>query len=219
MHQLCLGLLLLLIPVFSAAQRSLSVSASVTPTTERVSYARRMFYPTSNGQLVEPIYINSAYWWTGVQAGASVQYTYAPGWSVSTGVWYRQLAVRQTRFQSEGTTTIRSRTVRVPVLLTFQSSPKRLSPYFSLGTLVDIPMSSRVIVRRTDQPTQRLWLDTEPGPYFHLLAGAGARYQLTKRYALVAQPMLTYNLGRFGGIRTHNPSFEFGLQTQVSYTF
>lgn len=203
--------------VHALAQRGLSVSATVTPTFCRTSYIQRVFYPNSEGQLVEPIYLNGVRWSTGFQAGGSAQYAWAPGWSVSTGVWFRQLTTRQARFGSEGATTIRNRAVRLPLLLNVQSSPKRLSPLFSLGMLFDVPMSARVIVTRADQPTQRLWLDSEPGPYFHVMVGAGGRYQPGKRYAFVAQPMLTYNLGRFGGIRTHNPSVEVGLQAQVSY--
>lgn len=219
MFRLIFCLVLLFATLSGFAQRSLSVSVSLVPTAERVSYNRRMFYPNSEGQMVEPIYINDKYWWTGLQAGASVQYKYAPGWSVSLGIWYRQLAVRQTRLDGDGVTTLRSRVVRVPLLLNAYTSPDRLSPYFYFGALVDVPMQTRVIATRTDQPAQRLWLDTEPGPYFWLLAGAGVRYRLNKQYALVAQPVITYNIGRFGGIRTHNPSFEIGMQGQVSYSF
>lgn len=201
------------------AQRRLSVSASVTPTFSRTSYLQRVFYPNSDGQLVEPIYLNGAFWSTGVQGGLSAQYAFSEGWSVSAGAWYRQLSTRQARFGSEGTNTIRNRAVRLPVLLNFQSSPRRLSPYFTLGMTFDIPMQSRVVVTRADQPIQRLWLDSEPGPFFNVLVGAGGRYQFKQRYAIVAQPILTYNLGRFGGLRSYNPSVDLGVQAQISYTF
>ena len=211
--------LLLAIPFISVAQSGWSVTVQVTPLAEQTNYPRRVFFPNSNGQIVEPIYLSGSRWATGVQGGVTAQYSFAPGWSVTAGAGYRQFSTQQARLGNDGTTTINSRAIRVPVLLNFQSSKKRLSPYFTVGTLLDFPLSSRVTVRRNDQPVQQLTLDTERGPVFYLMAGAGGRCRFSDRYALVIQPVLNYKVGRFGDGRSHNPAVEVGVQTQLSYSF
>lgn len=199
------------------AQQKWSVTAQVAPLAERTNYRRRTFYPNSNGQVVEPIYVSGARWATGIQAGGAVHYGFAPGWSVSLGGAYRQFTTRQARPGNDGTTLIRSRAIRVPVLLNFQASKKRLSPYFTVGALLDFPLASRVTVRRNDQTTQQLTLDVERGPVFYLMAGAGFHYRFGQRCALTAQPTISYQVGRFGDSRSYNPTTETGLQVQLVY--
>ena len=202
-------------------QRTVSISATVAPTLVRTNYNRTYLYPDSDGQIVEPIFLIGTVNAFGYLAGLGAHYTYAPGWSVAVGVWYSQASMRQVRpaAAGEGTTAVRNRTVRIPLLLSYQSSTQRLSPYFSLGLLLDFPFASRVVVTRSGQPTQRLRLTTDSGPVFQPLLGAGGRYQLGHRCALIVQPTWAYNLGRFGGARTYNSSYEVGVLTQVNYSF
>jgi hypothetical protein len=119
----------------------------------------------------------------------------------------------------EGMNNMRQRAIRIPLLLNFRSSDKRLSPYFSFGWLVDLPLTARVLVDRPDQGIQRLRLLTDKGPVFHVVAGAGVHYKLTPRYGLIVQPTASYNLGSFGGYASHNDSYALGLQTQLVYSF
>ncbi|GAB3496263.1 hypothetical protein GCM10027341_14770 [Spirosoma knui] len=217
-----LYVLLLLITLFNSCafgQKKVSVSVTAAPVFASTSYVRRYFYPNSDGQVVEPIFINGRRWSTGFSAGVTVQYTYAPGWSVASGLWYGQLSVRQERLpiMGEGQSTVSSRAIRLPFLVNYRSSTQRLSPYFSLGVLVDFPFTSRVVVTRANESTQRLSLDSGKGPVFQPLLSAGADYQLSSRYSLLVQPTWTYNMGRFGGSATYNPSFELSLLTQLVY--
>lgn len=212
--------------IFSAilvhAQPNLSVSVTLSPTLAHTNYGNRYFYPESDGQVVEPVYVNGSRWAFGPSVGLSVLYTYAPGWSVSSGVWFQQLGIRQSRqpLAGEGSVTFRKRALRIPLLVNYYTDQQRLSPCFSFGLLTDFPLTSRVVVSRVDESTQRLRLiPLNASPIFHLLLGAGARYKLTDRYTLIAQPVWTYNFGQLGGARTHDPSFELSLQTQLAYTF
>lgn len=202
-------------------QQKLSVSAMVAPTFSRTNYFYRYLYPESDGQVVEPVYLSGVRWAMGFQAGASVMYEYAPGWSVSSGVWYVQLTTRQARQPAagEGTVTVRSRAVRLPLLLNYASSTKRLSPYFSFGPLIDVPLTGRVVVRRGSQSTQYLRLETTKRPIFHALLGVGARYQLNDHYTLIAQPAWAYTFGQLGSASTNDPSFELSLRLQMVYWF
>lgn len=202
-------------------QQKLSVSATVAPTYMHTLYKSRFFYPNSDGQIVEPIYMSGKRWAPGYSVGASVLYNYAPGWSVASGIWYQQMTTRQARQTAagEGTTTVRNRAIRIPVLLNYASSTKRLSPYFSLGFLTDIPLPARVVVVRAGQSTQNLVLENSRRPVFNFMLGAGAKYQLSRRYTLLAQPVWTYQLGQLGGASSDNPSYELSLLTQLAYSF
>ncbi|ADB37480.1 outer membrane beta-barrel protein [Spirosoma linguale] len=202
-------------------QQKLLISATVAPSVSRTNYIHRYYYPNSDGQIVEPVYINGIRWATGYSAGVSVLYNYVPGWSVSSGIWFQQLTTRQARQTAAGsrTTTLHNRAVRIPLLLNYASSTNRLSPYFSFGLLTDIPLPSRVVVHRTGQSTQYLKLETSARPILHLLAGVGGQYQINKRCTLMAQPVWTYKFGQIGGASAYDSSFEVSLLTQIAYTF
>lgn len=202
-------------------QQKLAISATVAPTYSHTFYKSRFFYPNSDGQIVEPIYMSGKRWAPGYSAGLSVLYNYAPGWSVASGIWYQQLTTRQARQTAagDGTTTVHNRAIRIPILLNYASSTKRLSPYFSLGLLTDIPLSARVVVVRAAESTQNLVLENSHSPVFNLMLGAGAKYQLNRRCTLMAQPAWTYQLGQLGGANTDNPTFELSLLTQLAYSF
>ncbi len=205
----------------SFGQQKLSVSATVVPTVTYTAHKFRFLYPDSDGQIVEPVYLNGPRWASGYSAGVSAIYTYAPGWSVSSGIWYQQLTTRQSRQPAagEGNVTVFNRFVRLPLLLTYCSSTKRLTPCFSFGALTDLPIPSRVVVERGSDPTQYLRLETYKRPIFHLLLGAGVQYQLNRHYTLIAQPTWTYKFGQLGGASFNDPSFGFSLLTQVAYVF
>lgn len=205
---------------FAFSQRTISISATASPTLVRTNHNRTYLYPESDGQIVEPIFLAGTVNTAGYTSGLGAQYTYAPGWSVAAGVWYSQTGRQQARLPAagEGTTTLRSRTLRLPLLLNYQPLTRRLSPYFSLGLLLDFPLNARVIVDRADQPMQRLRLRNDKGPVFQPSLGAGGRYQVNNRWALIVQPVWSYNLGRFGGSRTYNSSYEVNVLAQVTYT-
>ena len=217
----CLIALVFFTTTFSWGQPTLSVSATGSPTFSRTVYGYRYFYPESDGQIVEPVYVNGPRWATGYSAGLSVRYEYTPGWSVSSGIWYQSVSFRQARQPSagEGTVTLRNRVVRFPILLNYALSSKRLSPYFSLGFLIDLPLTGRVVVTRNTEPTQTLRLKTTPRPIFQGMLGAGIQYKLTERYTLLAQPAWTYTFGQLGGASTNDSTFEVSLLTQVAYSF
>lgn len=200
-------------------QRTVSVSATVAPALVRTNYNRTFLYPDSDGQVVEPIFLAGTTHAIGYSAGLTVCYAYAPGWSATAGIWYGQAALRQARpVAGDGTTAIRSQAVRLPLLLNYHPT-RRLSPYFSLGLLLDFPLTSRVVVMRPGLPTQRLRLRTNAGPVFKPMLGAGGRYRLNDRFALIVQPVWVYTLGRFGGGQTADSSYEMSVLTQVTYQF
>ena len=229
-------ILLLLLPRLGRSQQKIFVSATLAPTFSHTAYKYRYLFPESNGQVVEPVYLHGSRWASGASAGASVLYEYTPGWSVESGIWFQQLATRQTRDPSAGlgTVTLNSRAMRIPVLLNYalssggkpqhrlsqrRLSQRRLSPCFTLGMFLDMPLTSQVIVRRDGEVTQFLRLKTLVRPIFHGMLSAGGQYDLTDRIRLIAQPTWTYTFGQLGGGNANSPSFELSLLMQAAYSF
>ncbi|GAB3988401.1 hypothetical protein GCM10028807_10980 [Spirosoma daeguense] len=213
--------LLFCLSTVAVAQQKLEISATGAPTFVSAEYNYRYFYPDSDGQIVEPIFMNGKRLLPGFVTGLTATYTYSPGWSVSSGIWYQQLTTRQARMAiaGYGRTTVHHRTIRIPILLNYRLTQKRLSPYFSFGTMFDFPMASRVIAEREGLPTQRLRLSADKGPIFNILLGAGVQYQLSNQLSLMVQPQAIYKLGRFGGADAHDTSYEFTALTQIAYKF
>ncbi|MDB5240590.1 MAG: hypothetical protein JWP57_1215 [Spirosoma sp.] len=209
-----------LITSVATGQHTVSVQVTVAPTWVHTSYNRTYLYPESDGQVVEPVFLAGSVFTVGYTTGVTAHYTYAPGWSVAMGAWYSQTSLRQVRSVAagEGTTVVRSRTVRLPFLLDYQPLTRSLSPYFSLGLLLDFPLTGRVVVTRSGQPTQHLRLGVGSGPVFQPTLGAGVRYQLSPRCAVTVQPIGSYNLGRFGGSQTDNSAYDVSVLAQLTYS-
>lgn len=203
----------------AVGQRSVALSAVVAPTYTTTDYTRQTLYPDSDGQIVEPVHLAGQRSAPGFVAGISLLYTYAPGWTVSTGLLYRQSSMRQERLPiaGEGATRVSSRAVRLPVAINYRPSSKPLSPYFTLALLADFPLTTRLLATRDGESTQQLRVRNTLNPTFSAQIGAGGYCQLSDRYALIAQPTLAYTVGRFGGATAFSPSFELGLQVQVVY--
>ncbi|GAB2592576.1 hypothetical protein GCM10027190_46230 [Spirosoma areae] len=193
----------------------------MSPARAYTNYYFRYLYPESDGQVVEPVFLNGGRWSGGFSAGVSVGYNYAPGWSVSSGVWFTQMTTRQTRQPEagEGRIAVHNRFIRLPLLLNYGPSANRLSPYFSLGALTDLPIRSRVVVTRGAESTQYLRLEPNPRPIFHILLSAGAQYTLNQHIKLIAQPTIAFKLGQLGGSKTNKSSYEFSVLTQAAYAF
>lgn len=202
-------------------QNKLSVSATITPLYTNTNYTRHYLFPDSDGQVVEPVLLAGNKGSLGYLAGITAYYNYASQWSIATGLWFRYQAIRTERLAlaGEGTSSVRYRSIRLPILFNYRSSEHKLSPFYSFGPLIDIPLSARIVASRAGESTQHLRLDSESGPVFNFLLGAGGIYQVNSQIALTSQPTVTYRLGRLGGARTNFRTFELGLQMQAIYTF
>lgn len=102
------------------------------------------------------------------------------------------------------------RNYQIPVLVNFQTSTNRLSPYFSGGGLVDFP-SIRVFDNgsKTKTPNQTV--------HIYPSLGAGIIYQINGILSLIMQPTLTYILPDGSFINYQN--YQWGVQAQLMYHF
>jgi hypothetical protein len=209
----------LLLASAAVGQRSVALSAVVAPTYTTTNYARQTLYPASDGQIVEPVHLAGQRGAAGFTVGGSLLYTYAPGWTFSTGLLYRHSTMRQERLPiaGDGSTRVNNRSIRLPVAINYRPSSKPLSPYFTLALLTDLPLATRLLAIRDGEAIQQLRVRNTLNPTFSAQLGVGGYCQLTDRYALLAQPTLAYTVGRFGGGTAFSPSVELGLQLQAVY--
>ncbi|CCH55027.1 hypothetical protein BN8_04258 [Fibrisoma limi BUZ 3] len=219
-----LGLLLwgvLLSAEVAFGQKKIVLSVAAAPTYAYTAYKPQFLYPDSDGQVVEPILVTGRSHSAGYLLGPTVEYVYAPGWSVSSGVWLSTLTYRQARESADERilTNIRNRSLRIPIQLNYRQSKNRLSPYWSGGLHLDYLLPARVLVRRDEQPRQRLNLTYNGGVAFRVSVAGGWSYRLTNRISLLGQLMVNYNLGKFGQAATHNPSIELNGLVQAAWTF
>lgn len=154
--------------------------------------------------------------------GIMARYTLSKHFSAATGIWRNY-----TNYQLPTITTVpdlsanpndpqiigiasHKRNYQLPLLINYQSSLSRLSPYFSIGGLVDFPSITVFENGNTGKTPNQ---DTRIYP----TVGAGVIYQVSNKFSLIAQPTFTYFLPK--GTFIDYLNYQLGLQTQLMYHF
>lgn len=146
-------------------------------------------------------------------------YNFSPEWSASVGVWATHPAISRTNIIVDGvssSTTYRynhpfTNLYKVPLLINYRSSPKKLSPYFSAGVSFDFKGISYVDLNGNGE-----YIAVKSGEPVVVtpLVGAGLCYQLTDRLSLLAQPTLQYDMQNRSSY-TYFHTYQLSLQTQL----
>lgn len=139
----------------------------------------------------------------GYSLGLNGRYSFTPKWSVSSGFWFNQSRPKDGNYKG------RSNNFAIPLFVNFQSSERKLSPYFSAGALWNFRTTSRVnvpevgtVIFKSDSRTRRI----APS------VGAGMIYNFDSRLSLVAQPTFTYFIPPAD---IHMREYQIGLQLQA----
>ena len=159
----------------------------------------------------------------GYSLGLLGRYAFTPKWSALMGIWATHAVSGKTDISENGvlfTDTYRynhpfTNFYRLPLIINYQSSTRRLSPYFSVGasldfrgkTYVDLSGNGELVAVKFGKPVVAT-----------SLIGAGAIYKLTHQLSLIAQPTLQYNLQPHSGYSYYH-SYQLSLQTQLLYQF
>lgn len=155
----------------------------------------------------------------GYTVGVMGKYEFVPRWSVSTGIWMSYNRTEPPAYQSNtpGDPLVgqsRSHHYQVPLLINFQSSARRLSPYFSAGVLLNFRSPTYLNIGNNQELSLRLDRnDITVVP----TVGVGAIYRITNHLSLAVQPTFNYYLPQ--GTYSSYFSGRASLQTQVFYTF
>ncbi len=155
----------------------------------------------------------------GYTVGILGKYEFVPRWSVSTGVWMSYNRTNPPNLPPDIPTDLlvgqtRGRNVQVPVLVNFQSSIRRLSPYFSAGTLFSFRSPTYLNIGNG----QEIRLETDKHRVTIVpTVGVGAIYRMSNHLSLSVQPTFNYYLPQ--GTYSSYFSGRASLQTQLFYTF
>lgn len=189
-------------------------------------------YTHAASRAILPIAIDPAYSTTeivsrtrslGYSFGLMGHYHFSSRWSASMGIWATSFLAIKGSFSMNGTedaVTFHNNHpfrygYRVPVLLNYQASSKRISPYFSIGTSVNFRQTSYAFVNGQEIPV-KIGRAITSGP---LLVGAGAIFQLKPPLSLLIQPMLEYSLKAKPNNFIYSRSYTLNLQAQMRYRF
>ncbi|WP_159476325.1 outer membrane beta-barrel protein [Dyadobacter sp. 3J3] len=184
-----------------SAQCKFALSATVAPFYVHNKTTATIKDFDNNGVLQTTVY-KSSNSWNGSWFGLNGRYSFSSKWSVSTGLWLNES--RASSVNSRG----RSHSFSIPLMVNFQTSQGKLSPYFSAGALYNFQTISHTyiddfgsFVFKTGDKTSRI------SP----TVGAGVIYDFTKHLSVIAQPTISYTIPR-SGIDSHTYQFLFHIQ-------
>ncbi|MBK5646947.1 MAG: hypothetical protein I4N51_07450 [Acinetobacter sp.] len=220
LHTFLIWVVYLLTPAPVLAQDKFSISLSAAPSYRYASTHFSSTFSVINGGMPVDVRIRQS--GQVYSLGIMARYMLSKHFSIATGIWRNYIS-----YQLPTITTIpdlsanpndpqiigiasHKRNYQLPVLISYQSSFNRLSPYFSVGGLVDFP--SITVFENGDTgktPNQ----DTRVYP----TVGAGIIYQVSNKFSLIAQPTFTYFLPK--GTFINYLNYQVGLQTQLMYHF
>ncbi len=181
----------------SLAQGKFSLSVSGAPTYS-YSNVRQNFIIVpgdGSGAIVLPDFATKTKGY-GYTVGVMGRYEFIPRWSVATGVWMSYNRTNPPSLPSSIPADLRvgqtrGRTIQVPILINFQSSVRRLSPYFSAGALFSFRSPTYLNIGNG----QEIRLATDRHVVRVVLTiGAGVIYRMNDHLALTVQPMVNYYL-------------------------
>ena len=155
--------------------------------------------------------------------GLSLRYAFTPRWSLTSGLWATHTLTAKTNFVQDGVPyTFQygynhplSHAYKAPLLVNYQVTTHRLSPYVSLGatfnfratSYVDLSGSGEYVALKVGKPVVVI-------PY----VGLGLVYQLSPHWSVLAQPAFQYNLQARPSYDYYH-SYQVSWQTQVMYRF
>lgn len=202
------------------AQSKFAVSVSVSPLYSYSNVKLNTYFPdyiTNGAPVLTQYSVRSTS--NGYSVSILGRYRFSSHWSVTTGVgmshnWSEVPTILTDPHIDIEATVSRSRNYQIPVLVNYQTTTKRLSPYFSAGLLLSfrglsfLPLNGNPEVRVRSGGKL---LTAMP------IVGAGISYQLSTHLCLIAQPTFRYSIPDSEVIYAH--SYQIGLLTQLLYKF
>lgn len=205
----------------AAGQSRFSLSVNAAPVWNLFDTRAVFALPDANGNLQTTDFATKGHGF-GYSFGLLGRYHLSPRWSVATGVWgVRDVSSTFDMTLSGQTVTINMPLSRqafvdyaVPLLINYQPSLRRLSPYLTAGATANIPGA-----RYVDLGTGSVRVRFDRTITFSPLLGLGAAYRLSDRFTLMAQPTAQLILPRGNTDYERYRVYGLSLQTQVQYRF
>lgn len=142
----------------------------------------------------------------GYWVGLNGRYSFSKKWSASTGLWFSQSRLKISNSSS------RSHNFAIPVMVNFETSERKLSPYFSAGGLWNFASTSLATIK--DIGTVIFKSDKGGISRFLPTVGAGVIYHFASHFSLIAQPTFGYAIPP-SGIDSH--AYQLGFNMQLMF--
>ncbi|UFH52299.1 outer membrane beta-barrel protein [Spirosoma sp. KNUC1025] len=210
--------LLLISGAFATAQSRFSVSAMLAPAYSHNHTRLNLLIPDGMGQTTN-VQVSSNTSSVGYLAGAMFQYGFSDQWSISAGFWYNRVGTDGTFPFTLNPVPVRiiNQDLQIPVLLNYRLTTKRLSPYFSVGSLANF--RQKTIYRdesNTGEGNARV-LFKDPVNY-RAVVGVGVSYRVNQQWTLLFQPQLVWRFRPEGDFEAFTV-YQLNGSFQLMYTF
>lgn len=137
---------------------------------------------------------------TGISLGVQAQYDFTERWSLASGLWYETASVKMGNGVFGNAYRIPQHNITIPLLLNFRLTERKVSPYFSGGTLL------------VSKPEER-------GLMAKALLLAGLSYQINSHFTLTVQPALALGANSKSDRLVYPSNRQLSLQAQILYHF
>ncbi|GAB3785722.1 hypothetical protein GCM10028818_47840 [Spirosoma horti] len=179
------------------AQGKVSIAPTYWFNYGNYSYQTHSIYDGSNAK--------SSGYSLGSSAGLTVHYNFNQKWNLSVGVLYNRATSHLKTPQSDNIQ-LNSEYIQLPVLINYRLSNRRLSPYFSVGTIFEKNKSA------SNDPLKT-----------NAVMGVGVDYKISSKLSWIIQPTASYLINKpdntaFYQFSKYN-SYKVGLQTQLVVHF
>lgn len=199
-------------------QNKFAFSVNIAPVYAHSDFSTVAPYSTPNSTVTLTKYAGNA---NGLNYSIGLMgwYNFSPKWSASVGIWATHPVTNKLNVTYNGVPSSMTyqynhpfaNLYKVPLLVNYQSSLKKLSPYFSAGVSFDFRGISYVDLNGNGE-----YVAVKFGKAVALtpLVGVGLIYGLTNHLSLLAQPTFQYDLQT-------RPSYDYyhlyqlSLQTQL----
>ncbi|WP_420151061.1 outer membrane beta-barrel protein [Spirosoma sp.] len=210
--------LLLLVNAFASAQTRFSVAITASPAYAHFNTSLNLLVPDGNGQ-IQPINLSNKSSSAGFLTGFMMHYAFTPRWSVSSGLWYNRLGADGINPFVPGNFPARiiSQNLQIPLLVNLRLNSRRLSPYFSLGSLANFPQST-LYRSETNAGTDKTSIRFNTPADFRAVVGAGVSYQLAQHWSLLFQPQLVWHFQPKGDYERFI-AYQLNGHFQLMYSF
>ncbi|MCF0056053.1 outer membrane beta-barrel protein [Dyadobacter sp. CY356] len=187
-------------------QGKFALSTTVAPMYRHFKSRNTIILPDNNGGTYT--YIDKSEGsWRGSWFGLNGQYSFSPKWSATTGLWYNKSRL------ISGNTEARSHNFSIPLMINFQSSTRKLSPYFSVGSLWNLETTTHMYI---DDIGPVVFKSGDKTFKISPTVGAGVIYNFSKHFTVIAQPTFSYVIPPVG---FNSRTYQLLFHVQLMYRF
>lgn len=196
-------------------QNKFAFSASVSPFYGHINSKNTFVVPYRTGGAPIATELKSNTVTKGFYMGLNARYSFSSKWSASTGLWLSESwqgvpDITLTPAIPYYTGKEKSHNFVLPVMVNFQTSENKLSPYFSAGALWNFNSTGTANISSSESYVVFKNNNSKVTP----MVGAGVIYNFAQHLSVIAQPTFSYSIPP-SGVDSH--AYRGSLNFQLMY--